>query len=284
MLMADGLRRRRGRGKRRRKKCFEKNRFWEWKQKEKKHTVDLERLKTKEGSCLPCCPDTSPGSAGWAGAPGQLLLPPPHSSSQAPSLAPSNQHLPEHTHTLTKTLTFTVGWALQFILLGKDAHGQRHLNSCSQSPSQAPNTVSQYNEESNSCCLTCPVEVDECLIAQLVMEALATVLLQLDLFDVDALGHHLVPLGAPQVAVCQYAIHCNGQSLLGNLVACLSSIITQSSSEFLPVTPQRWNEWYSENGKRLASVPMYLISYVSPMPSQNFCQTTWRILWDKCKD
>lgn len=51
------------------------------------------------------------------------------------------------------------------------------------------------------------------------MEALATVLLQLDLFDPDTLGDHRVSLTAPQVTVGQGAVHSDGQPLLGDLVA-----------------------------------------------------------------
>ena len=69
--------------------------------------------------------------------------------------------------------------------------------------------------------VTCSVEVYECLAAEIIMETLATVLLQLNLFDVDLFSHHLVPLFPSKQAVSQDAIYCNGPPLLGDLVSCL---------------------------------------------------------------
>ena len=46
--------------------------------------------------------------------------------------------------------------------------------------------------------ITCSVEVYECLAADVIVEALAAVLLQLNLFDADSFSDHLIPLFSSQ--------------------------------------------------------------------------------------
>lgn len=53
------------------------------------------------------------------------------------------------------------------------------------------------------------------------MEAFATVLLQLDLFDPHCLGGHLTPFLPHVDTVRQVPIGSNWEPLLGDLVACL---------------------------------------------------------------
>lgn len=53
------------------------------------------------------------------------------------------------------------------------------------------------------------------------MEALATVLLQLNLFDVDAFSDHLTILFSCKDAVIQCAVHSDGSPLLSDLVSSL---------------------------------------------------------------
>lgn len=69
--------------------------------------------------------------------------------------------------------------------------------------------------------VTCSVEVYESLAAEVVVETLAAVLLQLDLFDADSSFDHLVPLFPSKEAVIQEAIYCDGPSLLCDLVSSL---------------------------------------------------------------
>lgn len=68
---------------------------------------------------------------------------------------------------------------------------------------------------------TCPVQVNECLRPKVIVEAFATVLLQLDLLDPHCPVGHLTPFGPHTDAVGQAPIHSNWEPLLGNLVACL---------------------------------------------------------------
>lgn len=68
---------------------------------------------------------------------------------------------------------------------------------------------------------TCPVQINECLRPKVIMEASATVLLQLDLLDPHCLGDQLTRLFLHTDAVCQAPIYCDWEPLLGNLVACL---------------------------------------------------------------
>lgn len=66
--------------------------------------------------------------------------------------------------------------------------------------------------------ITCSVEVYEGLTANVIVQTLATVLLQLNLFDVDALSNHLLSC---KEAVGQRAVDCNRPPLLGDLVPSL---------------------------------------------------------------
>ena len=67
--------------------------------------------------------------------------------------------------------------------------------------------------------VTCSVEVYECLAAEVVMETLAAVLLELDLFDVDGFSDHLALLFSSEEAVSQHAVYCDGPPLLSDLVS-----------------------------------------------------------------
>lgn len=69
--------------------------------------------------------------------------------------------------------------------------------------------------------VTCSVEVYECLTANIIMETLATVLLQLNLFDMGIFPDHLAPLFSSKEAVSQCTIYCNGPPLLSDLVSSL---------------------------------------------------------------
>lgn len=69
--------------------------------------------------------------------------------------------------------------------------------------------------------VTCSVEVYEGLTANVIMETLAAVLLQLNLFDVDIFSNHLTPLFSSKEAVSQCAVYCNGTALLGDLISSL---------------------------------------------------------------
>lgn len=55
------------------------------------------------------------------------------------------------------------------------------------------------------------------------MEALAAVLLQLNLFDVDRFSDHLTILFSRKDAVIQYAVYSDGSPLLSDLVSSLKS-------------------------------------------------------------
>lgn len=68
---------------------------------------------------------------------------------------------------------------------------------------------------------TCSVEVYKCLTANVIVETLPTVLLQLNLFDMDIFPDHLAPLLSSKQAVSQCTIYCNGLPLLGDLVSSL---------------------------------------------------------------
>lgn len=65
------------------------------------------------------------------------------------------------------------------------------------------------------------VQVNERLRPQVIVEAFAAVLLQLDLLDPHCLVDHLTPLLPRVDAVRQAPIHRDREPLLGNLVACL---------------------------------------------------------------
>lgn len=67
--------------------------------------------------------------------------------------------------------------------------------------------------------LTRSVEVDVRLAAEVIVETLAAVLLQLDLFDPDCLLDHLVLLLSSEEAVQQRAVHRDGPPLLSDLVS-----------------------------------------------------------------
>lgn len=67
------------------------------------------------------------------------------------------------------------------------------------------------------CCATCSVEVDERLAVEVVVKALAAVLLQLDLFDPDRFLDHLIPLLSSVEAVQQRAVDRDGLPLLSDL-------------------------------------------------------------------
>lgn len=69
--------------------------------------------------------------------------------------------------------------------------------------------------------VTCSVEVYQCLAADVIMETLAAVLLQLNLFDVDSFSDHLALLFSSEEAISQHAIYCNGLPLLSDLVSSL---------------------------------------------------------------
>lgn len=71
--------------------------------------------------------------------------------------------------------------------------------------------------------LTRSVQVNECLSPLVIMEAFATVLLQLDLLDPHCLVDQLTPLLPHTDAVGQAPIHSDREPLLGNLVACLQT-------------------------------------------------------------
>lgn len=67
------------------------------------------------------------------------------------------------------------------------------------------------------CGATCSVEVDERLAAEVVVKALAAVLLKLDLFDPDCFLDHLIPLLSSEEAVQQRAVDRDGPPLLSDL-------------------------------------------------------------------
>lgn len=67
--------------------------------------------------------------------------------------------------------------------------------------------------------LTCSVEIYERLAAGVVVQTLAAVLLQLDLFDLYAFSDHLAPLLPAEEAVRQHAVYRNWPSLLSDLVS-----------------------------------------------------------------
>lgn len=67
--------------------------------------------------------------------------------------------------------------------------------------------------------ITCSVEVYERLAADVVVETLAAVLLQLNLFDVHVFSYHLAPLFPSQEAVGQRAVHGDRLPLLSDLVS-----------------------------------------------------------------
>lgn len=71
------------------------------------------------------------------------------------------------------------------------------------------------------CIATCSVEVYECLAADVIVETLAAVLFQLNLFDGHIFSHHLVPLFPSKEAVSKHAIYCDWQTLLSDLVSSL---------------------------------------------------------------
>lgn len=66
---------------------------------------------------------------------------------------------------------------------------------------------------------TCPVQVNERLGPQVIVEAFAAVLLQLDLLDPHCPGDHLRRLLPHTDAVRQAPVHGDRQPLLGDLVA-----------------------------------------------------------------
>lgn len=66
---------------------------------------------------------------------------------------------------------------------------------------------------------TSPIQINERLRPQVIVEAFATVLLQLDLLDPHRLGD-LTLLLPHTDAVCQVPIHSDREPLLGDLVAC----------------------------------------------------------------
>ena len=70
---------------------------------------------------------------------------------------------------------------------------------------------------------TCPVQVNERLGPQVVVQAFATVLLQLDLLHPHGPGDHLTWLPPHIDDVCQAPVHSDRQPLLGNLVARLQA-------------------------------------------------------------
>lgn len=76
---------------------------------------------------------------------------------------------------------------------------------------QASSSVSLF------CGATCSVEVDERLAAEVVVKALAAVLLKLDLFDADRFLDHLIPLLSSEEAVQQHAVGRDGPALLSDL-------------------------------------------------------------------
>lgn len=63
------------------------------------------------------------------------------------------------------------------------------------------------------------IQINERLGPQVIMEALATVLLQLDLLDPHRLGGHLTPFLPCVGIVCQVPLGSNREPLLGDLVA-----------------------------------------------------------------
>lgn len=67
------------------------------------------------------------------------------------------------------------------------------------------------------CGATCSVEVDERLAAEVVVKALAAVLLKLDLFDPDRFLDHLIPLLSSEEVVQQRAVDRDGLPLLSDL-------------------------------------------------------------------
>lgn len=56
---------------------------------------------------------------------------------------------------------------------------------------------------------------------EVIVETLAAVLLQLNLFDVDSFSDHLTPLFSSKETVSQCAIYCDGPPLLSDLVSSL---------------------------------------------------------------
>lgn len=77
------------------------------------------------------------------------------------------------------------------------------------------------NECGSACGITCSVEVDERLAVEVVVETLAAVLLQLDLFDPDRFLDHLVLSLFTKEAVQQLAVDRDGLPLLSDLVSSL---------------------------------------------------------------
>lgn len=77
--------------------------------------------------------------------------------------------------------------------------------------------------------VTCSVKVYECLAVDIIMETLAAVLLQLNLFYVNSLSDHLVPIFSSKEVVSQFAIYCNGPPLLSDLV---SSLIGENKIQY----------------------------------------------------
>ena len=72
------------------------------------------------------------------------------------------------------------------------------------------------------------VQINERLGPQVVMEAFAAVLFQLDLLDPHCPGDHLTPPLPHTDAVRQAPVHGDRQPLLGNLVAGLHANVSQS--------------------------------------------------------
>lgn len=71
--------------------------------------------------------------------------------------------------------------------------------------------------------VTCSVEVDERVAAEVVVQTLAAVLLQLDLLDPDSFLDHLLLSLSAEEAVQQLAVHGDGLPLLSDLVSGLAA-------------------------------------------------------------
>lgn len=68
------------------------------------------------------------------------------------------------------------------------------------------------------------------------MQTLATVLFQLNLFDVHSFSHYLAFLFSSKEAVCQHAIYSNWPTLLSDLVSSLKREIIILNSDWQDVT------------------------------------------------
>lgn len=112
--------------------------------------------------------------------------------------------------------------------------------------------------------VTCSVEVYERLAVEVVVQTLAAVLLQLNLFDVDRFPHHLIPFFPSEEAVSQCAIHRNGLPLLSDLVASLKFRHKSTWYEKIKVQRNNKKEGWGENEgtqtKMLAIYDLYALN------------------------